>query len=81
MKIMIAGIMGFWEIILIVAILIILFGARKIPELARGLGTSIKELRKAGREATGDVSVDKIETSPLGTPPVRPDPQPHLPSE
>jgi sec-independent protein translocase protein TatA len=35
------------EIIIIAVVLLILFGGKKLPELARGLGESIKEFRKA----------------------------------
>lgn len=41
---------GGWEWILILAVVVLLFGARKIPELARGMGTGIKEFKKATRE-------------------------------
>jgi len=46
---MLADIMGGWEIVLIVAVILILFGARKLPELIRGLGKGISEfLRHSG---------------------------------
>jgi sec-independent protein translocase protein TatA len=38
------------EIGLIVAVVILLFGARKLPEIARSLGESARELRKAAKE-------------------------------
>ena len=37
---------GMTEIIIIAAIIILLFGAKKLPELAKGLGSSIKEFKK-----------------------------------
>ncbi|OGM17960.1 preprotein translocase [Candidatus Woesebacteria bacterium RBG_19FT_COMBO_47_8] len=43
---MIKGI-GTTELIIIAVILLILFGGKKLPELGRGLGDSIKEFRKA----------------------------------
>jgi len=52
MNILLAGIIGGWEIVLILAVVLILFGARKLPELARGLGQGIKEFKKASREIT-----------------------------
>jgi TatA/E family protein of Tat protein translocase len=39
--------LGGGEIILILALVFILFGAKKLPELARGLGTGIKEFKQA----------------------------------
>lgn len=50
MKIALFGMLNFWEIILIVALVMLLFGARKLPELARGLGQGIKEFKKASKE-------------------------------
>lgn len=39
------------ELIIILVIVVLLFGARKLPELARGLGQSAKEFRKGLSEA------------------------------
>lgn len=39
-----------WEVLAILAIVLIIFGAKKLPELARGLGQGIKEFRKSSRE-------------------------------
>lgn len=51
-----AGILGPTEIILIVLVVILLFGGRKIPELMKGIGQGMKEFKKAsrGEEATDD---------------------------
>lgn len=45
------------EVIAIVVLVVLLFGVRKLPALAKGLGQSIKEFKKATREET-----DKPET-------------------
>ena len=42
------------EALIVLAIIILLFGARKLPELAGSLGESIKEFRKASKEALDD---------------------------
>lgn len=42
--------LNMWEIVLIIAVVLLLFGARKLPELARGLGQGIKEFKKSSRE-------------------------------
>ena len=47
--------MGGWEVILIIAVVLILFGAKKLPDLAKGLGTGIKEFKKATREVTDEI--------------------------
>jgi len=56
--------LGGGEIILILALVLILFGAKKLPELAKGLGTGIKEFKKATREVTEEVSNAMDETPP-----------------
>jgi sec-independent protein translocase protein TatA len=52
---MLAGMLGGWEIVLILAVVLILFGAKKLPELAKGLGSGIKEFKKATREVTDEI--------------------------
>lgn len=44
------ALLGTTEIFVILAVVILLFGARKIPELMKGVGTGIKEFKKASRE-------------------------------
>ncbi len=44
------------QVILILAIVLILFGAKKIPELAKGLGHGIKEFKKATKEVTDEIN-------------------------
>ncbi len=41
------GNIGFTEILILVLIIILLFGGKKIPELAKGLGQGIKSFKKA----------------------------------
>ncbi len=47
--------LGGTEIILILALVLILFGAKKLPELAKGLGQGIKEFKKATRDVTDEI--------------------------
>ncbi len=80
MNTMLAGLIGGWEIVLILAVILILFGARKLPELAKGLGQGIKEFKKATREVTEEISSAMDETPPPPPPPKRlpePQPEPH----
>lgn len=64
MNIIFAGFFGGWEIVLILAVVLILFGAKKLPELAKGLGSGIKEFKKATREVTDEISTAMDETPP-----------------
>ena len=44
------GMIGAPQIILIIAVILLLFGGRKIPELMKGLGSGIKEFKNATKE-------------------------------
>ena len=55
MNTMFAGFFGGWEIVLILAVVLILFGAKKLPELAKGLGQGIKEFKKATSEVSSEL--------------------------
>jgi len=47
--------LGGGEIVLILALVLILFGAKKLPELAKGLGQGIKEFKKSARETVNEI--------------------------
>jgi len=46
---------GMGELVVILLIVLLLFGASKLPEIARALGKSIKEFKKAGKEIRDDI--------------------------
>ena len=46
----IAGVVGPWQIVLIVAVALLMFGGKKIPELMGGIGKGMKEFKKAIKE-------------------------------
>jgi sec-independent protein translocase protein TatA len=75
--------LGGGEIILILALVLILFGARKLPELAKGLGQGIKEFKKATREVTDEVqrSVDESHYSPPASKQIEEPAQPPQPAQ
>ena len=52
---MFAAFLGGMEWIIVLLAVLLLFGAKKIPELAKGLGTGIKEFKKATREITDEI--------------------------
>ena len=51
--------LGPTEIILILVVLILLFGAKKIPDLARSLGRSLNEFKRGREESTKDEPAPK----------------------
>lgn len=46
--------LGYQELLIILVIVLILFGANRLPELARSLGSSVKEFKKGVNEAQKD---------------------------
>ena len=56
---MLANILSPYHLLIILAIIILLFGAKKLPDLAKGLGQSIKEFKKATREIEEDTNETK----------------------
>jgi sec-independent protein translocase protein TatA len=54
---------GTWQIIVILVIVLLLFGGKKIPELAQGLGKGIKNFKDAVKEGEGEnpQNVEKVE--------------------
>jgi sec-independent protein translocase protein TatA len=52
------GRLGLPEILLIIGVLLLLFGGKKIPELMKGLGSGIKEFKNAAKD---DQTTDKKE--------------------
>lgn len=51
--------LGMQELILILVIILLLFGGKKLPELARSIGSGIKEMRKGFRDDDSPTGIDK----------------------
>ena len=81
MNTLLAGIFGGWEIVLILAVVLILFGAKKLPELAKGLGQGIKEFKKATSEVTSEIHGAMDESRYTALPPADQRVEPHLPQK
>jgi sec-independent protein translocase protein TatA len=69
MNIMFAGMPGGWEMFMIVGAVLVLFGAKRIPEFAKGLGQGIREFKKASREVTDEVNNAAESNAPQKLPP------------
>jgi len=55
------GSIGPTELIIIFVIILLIFGGKKLPELAKGLGKGIREFKKATKEVSDELDIDKIE--------------------
>jgi sec-independent protein translocase protein TatA len=53
--------LGWPELLIILLVIVVLFGARKLPDLARSLGKSLSEFKKGRNEATKPDSKDLVE--------------------
>ena len=73
---MTVGNLGVPELLIIAGVIILLFGARKLPEMARSLGKSAKAFKEETKGMRGE---DKVETETVATPPVTPVPPQQLP--
>jgi len=51
--------LGTAEILIILFVILLLFGAKKLPELAKGLGKGIKEFKRASNEVTEEIKDDE----------------------
>lgn len=56
---------GVWQIVVVVMLVLLLFGGRKIPELMRGIGQGMKEFKKATAEDVEDVEEEDEDSKKL----------------
>jgi len=66
------GLPGHMEVILIIFVILLLFGAKKLPELARSLGKSLNEFKKGQTESAPEKEIEK---------PAEPAPAPEVSAE
>ena len=70
------GMLGSTEILVIAVVVLVIFGAKKVPELMKGVGTGIKEFKKASRDVQEELhrAMDEVERTPPPPPPPAPRP-------
>ena len=61
--------MGHWEILIIFVVILLIFGAKRIPEMAQGLGKGIREFRTAMRDVQEEIDVNPPANPPVQQPP------------
>jgi len=62
----IGGKIGLWEILLILAVALIVFGPAKLPELGRSIGNGLREFRKATSELKDSITLEDSESEKKG---------------
>ncbi len=60
---MIGGKIGLWEIMLVLAVALIIFGPAKLPELGRSIGNGLKDFRKATKDLKDSITFDEKDIS------------------
>ena len=65
--------LGPTELIIVFLVILLIFGAKRIPEIAQGLGKGITEFKKAARDVTDEI--DSAANAPVSTPSTPPTPQ------
>ena len=63
--------MGHWEILIIFVVILLIFGAKRIPEMAQGLGKGIREFRTAMRDVQEEIDVNPPANQPAKQPPTQ----------
>ncbi len=58
------GNIGMTEILLILLVILVLFGAKRIPELAQGLGKGMREFKKSLKEVEDEVKISDDDKKP-----------------
>ena len=63
------GVLGGWELIIILLVVLVIFGPKRLPEMGRSLGKAIREFRGAGKEIqeefTESIDDEKDSTKPI----------------
>ncbi|MFN7675755.1 twin-arginine translocase TatA/TatE family subunit [Flavobacterium sp.] len=57
------GAIEFPQMMLILAVILLLFGGKKIPELMKGLGSGVKEFKKAAKDDTTETKKEEDSSS------------------
>lgn len=70
--------LGPWELLLVFLAILLLFGAKRIPEIAQGMGKGIREFKKAMKDTGDEIKSSVDETKkPADTTPAPPKPDDH----
>ncbi len=57
------GPLGIWELLILLVVILLIFGSRRLPEMARSISRSIREFRNAVREIKDDSDTKTADTT------------------
>jgi len=52
------GPIGIWELLIILVVVLLIFGPRRLPEMAKGIGQSVREFRKGIRDIKDEIETE-----------------------
>lgn len=70
------GPLGIWELLIILVVVLLIFGPRRLPEMAKGLGQSVREFRKGIRDIKNDFEEGEKGESASAPPKASSEPKP-----
>ena len=56
--------MGPWELLIVFLVILLLFGAKRLPDIAQGLGKGIREFKRAMKDTTDELKGSLDDTTP-----------------
>ena len=62
------GSLGLPELLIILLVVLLIFGPRRLPEMAKGLGQSVREFRKGVKDMKEDFEAEANDTAPKSAP-------------
>jgi sec-independent protein translocase protein TatA len=63
------GPLGIWELLIILVVVLLIFGPRRLPEMAKGIGQSVREFRKGIRDMKDDFEAGSKDDQPASRKP------------
>jgi sec-independent protein translocase protein TatA len=63
------GPLGIWELLIILVVVLLIFGPRRLPEMAKGIGQSVREFRKGIRDMKDDFEAGSKDDQPASKKP------------
>lgn len=50
--------LSMWELLVVLVVILLIFGPKKLPEMGKAIGSAVREFRQAGQEAVQEMNTD-----------------------